>query len=223
MMERNFELEYNSERDRLRISEYGRNVQKLISHAQSIEDREVRQYFVEKVINLMNIMVPSNKSLADNKQKMWNHVFKIANYDLDVDVPDDVIIHETAENVEKHDLSYPSSTYKNRHYGAYIQKMIQKALAMEDEEKKAGYTEAIASYMKLAYQTWNKEHYVNDNVIIQDLENISNGELTFGENFSIENLVSIKQLKKSTKGKPKKKFNNNRKNMKSRSKSNGRR
>ncbi len=190
-----FDIEYNSGREQLIIPEYGRNVQKLIDHAKTIADKEERQEFIEAVINLMNIMVPSNKSLEDTQKKMWNHVFKIARYDIDVDYPEGVVIHKADSEKEAHDLKYPRATYKFRHYGSYVQKMISQAREMEDLEKKEGYSEAIASYMKLAYQTWNREHYVNDNVIKQDLEEISNGELTFEDDYSIENLVTIKQLK----------------------------
>lgn len=224
MKMKDFDIEYNSGREDLIIPEYGRNVQKLIDHAKTISDKEERQEFVEAVINLMNIMVPSNKSLEDNKKKMWNHVFKIARYDLDVDVPDQIEIHRIGQEKEPHDLKYPRATYKFRHYGSYVQKMITKARAMDDAEKKEGYSEAIASYMKLAYQTWNREHYVNDNVIKQDLEEISSGELTFKDDYSIENLVSIKQLKgsnnsKSTNNNRNKKFKKSNNNNNNRNKS----
>jgi hypothetical protein len=214
-MMRKFDIEYNSERVNMIIPEYGRNVQKLVDHAKTIEDKTKRQSFVEAVIDLMNIMVPSNRSLADNKQKMWNHIFKIANYDLDVEVPEGIAIHSIKEEKPVHDLQYPKATYKFRHYGAYVQKMVAKARVMENEEKQEGYKEAIASYMKLAYQTWNREHYVNDNIIIKDLNDISEGELKFDEDFSIDNLVSIKQIKhagkKRSSSSHKKKYSKNNK------------
>jgi hypothetical protein len=191
----NYDLEYNSSRENLAIPEYGRNVQKLVNYGKTIKDKEKRQHFIEAIIDLMNIMVPSNKSLADNKQKMWNHVFKIANYELEVEVPEGVEIHMNKGEKPKHDLEYPSATYKFRHYGSYVQKMVAKARSINDEEKKEHYGKVIASYMKLAYQTWNREHYVNDKVILQDLKEISSDEIVFDEEYSIDNLVSLKQIK----------------------------
>ena len=208
-MMRNFDLEYNSNRENLAIPEYGRNVQKLVDYGKTIEDKKKRQNFIEAVIDLMNIMVPSNKSLADNKQKMWNHVFKIANYELDVDVPEGVEIHSIKEERPKHDLRYPSATYKFRHYGSYVQKMVAKAKGMEDEEKKEGYGQVIASYMKLAYQTWNREHYVNDKVILQDLKEISGEEIVFDDEYSIDNLVSLKQIKHNSNKRKKRNYSKN--------------
>lgn len=189
-----FDMEYNTQKSNLIISEYGRNVQELIRYANTIEDKKQRQKYVEEMINLINIMNPYNRSLEDYKEKLWNHVFRIANYELDVDVPEGITIHQGALTKLDSHLPYPQTEFSFRHYGSYIQNMIRKALEMEEGPKRDAYSEVIASYMKLAYRTWNKEHYVNDEIIKLDLSKLSQGKLTFDDNYAIENLVSAKVL-----------------------------
>ena len=81
-----YALEYNSDRENLTISEHGRHVQKLINHAMTIEDRAKRQSFVESVVNLMHQMNPQTKNVAEYKERLWKHAFRISNYQLDVDL-----------------------------------------------------------------------------------------------------------------------------------------
>src|SRR5690606_13165551 len=116
----------------------------------------------QEAVNLVNIMNPHNRNLADYQEELWNHVFRIANYDLDVDVPNGIKIIKPPTEKAKFHLPYPKETFQFRHYGNYIQDMIKNALKMEEGEKRDAFAEVIASYMKLAYRTWNKEHYVND-------------------------------------------------------------
>jgi hypothetical protein len=205
-------MEYNSRREELIISEYGRHVQGLIFHAKTIEDKEYRQHFVEKVVSLMDQMNPQTKNVREHQEKLWRHVFRIANYELDVvptvgDVP-------TPEMAFTHPpkLTYPQSEFRFRHYGHYIQTMITKALEMEDEVQKISYAYIIASYMKLAYRTWNREHYVNDEIIKQDLKVMSGGEIILPAETPIENLVppgALNTYKKKSSGKSKNYKGNN--------------
>ena len=190
-----FDMEYNSQREKLVISEYGRHVQNLINKIKTFENPEERQGYIESVINLLNVLSPANKNLADYKEKLWNHIFRIAQYDLDVKVPDGIEIKPPAEKPKAH-LPYPVNTFKYRHYGHFVQKMIQKAMTIEDAKVRQAYTEIIGSYMKLAYRTWNKEHYVNDEIIKQDLKEMTNGVLHIGEDHDFDFLVNSKSKRK---------------------------
>jgi len=190
-----FELEYNSERDTLVIPEYGRNVQKLIDYAKTIEDPKYRQVFVEKIIDLMQQMHPQNRNLDDYRDKLWKHVFRIADYELDVQPPEGLVI-KTEEEKRPEMIDYPEFEAQYRHYGHNVQRLIKKALAMEPGPKKEGFVGVIGSYMKLAYRTWNKEHYVSDDIIKADLENLSNGELSLKDSQSIDNLSSANRRRK---------------------------
>ncbi len=191
-----FELEYNSARENLVIPEYGRNVQKLIDYAKTIEDREFRQVFVEKIIDLMQQMHPQNRNLDDYRDKLWKHVFRIADFDLDIDAPEGLNIDPQEKEARPDMIDYPEFEAKYRHYGHNVQRLIKKALSMEPGPKKDGFVGVIGSYMKLAYRTWNKEHYVSDDIIKADLENLSNGELSLKDSVSIDNLSSSTRRRK---------------------------
>ncbi|MEM6316368.1 MAG: DUF4290 domain-containing protein [Bacteroidota bacterium] len=190
-------MEYNSQRELLVIPEYGRNVQRLILHAKTIEDDEERQAFIEKMVELMYQMHPQNRNIEDYKEKLWKHIFRIAKYDLKVTPPSGII--PTPEDVLKRPeiVPYPKSEARFRHYGNNVTQLIKKAKGMEDGPIKAGFTKVIGSYMKLAYKTWNREHFVSDEVIKNDLLTLSNGELLLAEEISIDNLADARKRKKS--------------------------
>lgn len=183
-----YALEYNSQRENLIISEHGRHVQKLINHALTIEDRAKRQSFVESVVNLMHQMNPQTKNVAEYKERLWKHAFRISNYKLDVDAPEGVLITPPDEDTRESNLGYPKMEKRFRHYGRNVQELVRKALTMEPGEKRDGFVEIIGSYMKLAYRTWNREHYVNDEIIMADLRTLSKGELIMSDDITFNNL-----------------------------------
>jgi len=184
-------MTYNSAKDNLTIPEYGRHVQLLVDHARTIEDDELRQRFAERIIRLMMQMVPQNKNIEGYKGKLWRHLFRIAENDLRVSLPEGVEMPEdTSGRLFPDQVPYPESEAKYRHYGHNVQTMIKKAIAMEEGPKKEGYMAAIAAYMKLAYKTWNREHYVSDEIIKADLRALSKGQLVIPEDQSLDNLVS---------------------------------
>lgn len=181
-------LEYNSKRELLEIPEYGRHVQKLIAHAKTIEDREYRQAFVERIINLMHQMNPQNKNVIEYRENLWRHVFRIANYELDVTPPSGIIPQPKGPDDRPEIMPYPQSEFRFRHYGKNVQAMIKKAILMENGPIKDGFINSIGNYMKLAYRTWNREHYVNDEIIKQDLVAMSKGALSIPEDFVLNNI-----------------------------------
>jgi len=171
-------MEYNSQKENLIIPEYGRNVQQLVKHAMTIEDRAERQDFVERIIKLMMQMHPQNKNMEDYKEKLWRHVFRISDFKIDVDPIEGMEVPTPDNSYTRPDaVGYPDAVAKFRHYGKNVQRMIAKALEMEDLEKQGHYAAIIGNYMKLAYRTWSIEHYVSDEVIVQDLEALSDGKL----------------------------------------------
>lgn len=181
-------LEYNSKRENLEIPEYGRHVQKLINHAKTIEKPEYRQAFVERVINLMHQMNPQNKNVIEYRENLWRHLFRIARYELEVVPPSGIIPVPKDPNEGPEPLPYPQSEFRFRHYGKNVQHMIKKAVAMEDGPIKDGFINSIGNYMKLAYRTWNREHYVNDEIIKDDLVAMSKGALKIPEDFVLNNI-----------------------------------
>jgi len=183
-------MEYNSSHEQLKISEYGRNIQNMINYAKSIEDPEKRQRVVEGIVNLMMQITPQSKNVAEYKQKLWNHLFYISGYELEVELPEGVTISEETVNIKPDPLPYPNYETRYRHYGNLVQVLIKKAVEMEDLEMKTEFVKVIAAYMKLAFRTWNHEANINDNVIKADLKEISDGLLEMDPDEPINYLAS---------------------------------
>ncbi|MBI5915869.1 MAG: DUF4290 domain-containing protein [Bacteroidetes bacterium] len=182
-------MEYNSKKEELIIPEYGRNIQGMIRYAREIPDRATRQKFIEQIVMLMMQMHPQNRNLEDYRDKMWKHVFRIAEYNLDVVPPNGEIPKPEDSRKKPERVPYPSKESKFRHYGHNVQKLIARALEMEEGRKKDGFVQVIGSYMKLAYRTWNRDIYVSDDIIIEDLEHLSGGKLKPMEDASLDNLT----------------------------------
>ena len=173
----NHGMEYNSQKEGLIIAEYGRNVQNLINYALKIEDTEKRQSFTEAIIELMNQMNPISRNEEDHIEKLWRHLFKISDYKINVVPPSGVVPSPESSEYKPSQIPYDKGSKGFRHYGSNVKKLIEKAKELTDEEKKAEFTMIIASYMKLAYRTWNRDHYVNDEIIKGDLKKLSEGAL----------------------------------------------
>jgi hypothetical protein len=186
-------LEYNSVRERLLLPEYGRNIQKLVQHAKHITDPAQRQEYVETLIELMNQMLPGTKSSKEIEDKLWNHLFYIAGYDLEAKVPETVHIHHKGDifMIPSEDVEYPQKKIPYRHYGWNVHNMVQKALAMEEGPKREEFSKVIASYMKLAYRTWGKEQFVNDELIKEDLRKMSQGQIDVSDDASIDSYKNV--------------------------------
>lgn len=185
------DMEYNSQMEELIMPEYGRNVQRLIFYAKTIKDPDHRQRFVEQIIRLMFQMQPQNRTIDEIRDKLWKHLYRIAQYDIEVTPPSGIIPTPEAAMKRPDKVDVPHQELRFRHYGSGVQKLIRKALEMEPGPKRDGLVAVIASYMKLAYRTWNKEHFVSDDVIKADLEIISGGKLVLPE--AIENLIAPQQ------------------------------
>lgn len=211
-----FQMTYNSQEELLIISEYGRHIQNLIFFNKEIENPEERQAFAEQVIDLMYQMNPQSKNTHDYRHKLWKHFFLIADYDIDV-TPPSGLKPSPADNVRVVDpVEYPINESKFKHYGHNVRILMEKAIKMEDGPIKEGFVETIASFMKLAYKNWNREHYVSDEIILEDLKSLSNGQLSVSQNSSLDTLTSAVRIKK-------KKNNNNNNNRRRSSKNNNRR
>ena len=173
------ELEYNSSRNKLVISEYGRHIQKLVEHALTLKDKEERQKMANGIIDIMGELNPQFRDVADFKHKLWDHLFVISNFELDVDSPyEKPIIEKLFEKPEP--LAYPNSKIKYNHYGKIIELMIDEAVKMEDQELKSKLVIAIANQMKKSYVNWNLDT-VEDEIILNQLTKLSKGKLSVPE------------------------------------------
>lgn len=185
-----FQMPYNSQLERLIMPEYGRNVHQLVEYAKTIPDRQYRQAFCEEIINLIQQLYPQAKNVEDYRDKLWQHLFQIARYEIDVLPPSGEIKREGLQRKRPEPMPYPKGATSLRHYGNNVRSLIQRAVEMENSPIKEGFVNAIASYMKLAYRTWNREHFVSDELIKTDLETLSKGMLRLEDSETIENLSS---------------------------------
>ncbi|MFT3846096.1 MAG: DUF4290 domain-containing protein [Lacibacter sp.] len=170
-------MEYNTTRSSLTIREYGRHIHKMVAYLLSIEDRQKRQEQAQTVIELMGFLNPHLKNVEDFRHKLWDHLFLISDFKLDVDSPYPIPTRETLK-AKPHPLPYPKRHPRYNHLGKNLEVVIDKALKEEDPEKKQGFANAIAYYMKLAYNNWHKEN-IHDDAIQAELSNITKGELEF--------------------------------------------
>lgn len=170
-------MEYNTTRNELVMREYGRHIQKMVEYLLSIEDRNVRQKNAYAVIELMGFLNPHLKNVEDFRHKLWDHLFLISDFKLDVDSPYPIPTREKLK-ARPEPLPYPKRKPRYSHLGKNLELVINKALHEENLEKKQGFANAVAYYMKLAYNNWHKET-VHDDAIQSELTSITDGQLTF--------------------------------------------
>jgi hypothetical protein len=187
-------MTYNSAQEHLIMPEYGRNVQELIKHAVTIENDDYRQAFCEEIIVMIQQLYPQSKMIEDYKDKLWKHIFYISDYKLNVKTPSGDVPSPEDARKRPEPVPYPVNDTRFRHYGNNVFLLVKKALTMEEGSVKDGFVHTIGSYMKLAYKTWNREHYVSDDIIKNDLSLLSNGKLTLKDEASIDALSNSTKL-----------------------------
>ena len=170
-------MEYNTTRNHLVMGEYGRHIQRMVEHLLTIEDPERRQQNAYAVIELMGFLNPHLKNVEDFRHKLWDHLFFISDFKLDVESPYPIPTKETYKT-KPDPLPYPKRYPKYSHLGKNLELVITKALKEEDQQKRQGFANAIAYYMKLAYNNWHKD-IVHDDSIQAELTNITEGQLEF--------------------------------------------
>lgn len=170
-------MEYNTTRTHLIMREYGRHIQKMVDYLLTLEDKEVRQRNAMALIELMGFLNPHLKNVEDFRHKLWDHLFLISDFKLDVESPYPIPTRETLK-AKPQRLPYPKRYPKFNHLGKNIEVVINKALAEENAEKKQGFANSIAYYMKLAYSNWHKE-LVHDDAIQSELSALTDGQLEF--------------------------------------------
>jgi hypothetical protein len=188
-------LEYNAERPFLIIPEYGRHLQKLIEQATLIEDRAERNKAARYIIKVMGGLNPHLRDVPDFQHKLWDQIFIMSDFKLDVDspypIPNKEMLHLTPER-----LAYPQKNPKYRFYGNNIKFMIEVANSWEDSEIKSALIKVIANHMKKSYLSWNKDA-VEDFVIFEHLYELSNGKINLRQ--STEELSNTTDLMRTNK------------------------
>ena len=172
-------LTYNTEKEQIVISEYGRCIQEMVKKLPEIEDREQRTEAARYIISVMVQMNPSIKQSSDYEHKLWDHLYMISGYNLDLDSPFAPPTPAEQQSKPQH-IGYQNNDIKYGHYGQYLIKMIEAAAAEPNDEVREALAYSLAGQMKRNYMEWNKS-VVNDQVIIDDLKNLSGGRLVIAD------------------------------------------
>lgn len=189
--------DYNTQRKKMALPEYGRNVQKMVDHIKTIKDREERNRAAKTIISIMGNLNPQIRDVGDFRHKLWDHLALIADFELDIDSPYPPPEPEKFTEKPKN-IPYQQGDISFLHYGRIIELMIDAASEMEDGEEKEYLTNLIVNQMKKAYITWNRSQ-VADQVIIENLKYLSKGRLRITEGVRI---LEVKELIPAVKKKP---------------------
>lgn len=168
-------MEYNTERTHLHMPEYGRIIQQLVEHCKELATKEERNEMAVAIVDFMGQRNPQLRDEENYKHKLWDHLFILASYDLDIDSPYPVPTEEEMQQKPKR-MEYPKLQGDFKFYGKSILQLIDRAIELEAGEEKDALIQVIANNMKKSYNVYNKEH-VQDEVIFRHLKDLSENRL----------------------------------------------
>ncbi len=167
-------MEYNTQLTKLILPEYGRNIQNMVNYCLTVEDKEERTRCANSLIDIMGNMFPHLRNVNDFKHILWDHLAIMADFQLDIDYPYEIIKKEELI-AHPNRIEYSRPTMKYRHYGKTLERMIACAVEMPEGEEKDYFVRLLISQMKKSYTQWNRE--VDDSSILEDLYELSDGKI----------------------------------------------
>ncbi len=205
--------EYNTGRPSIKLKEYGRNVQKLVDYIRTIPDKEKRTELAYTLIELIKQLTPSLKDQPENPQRLWDDLYIIADFNLDVNNPYPVPVPEVLFKKPMR-VAYPQSEVRYKHYGKNLERLVKEAMKLEDQQEREDAIIYLGKLMKTFYGNWNKET-LDDSVIIKDLKLLSGGKLDMNiekvrEENLFEKLYRERKKPRPQGGGPNNNSNNNR-------------
>ena len=168
-------MEYNTNRTKLLMPEYGRNIQQMVEYCKSIPSKEERNEVAKTIVEFMGQRNPHLRDEENYKHKLWDHLYILADYDLDVDAPYPFPTREELDQ-KPNRMDYPSFENEYKFYGKSILQLIDRAIELEEGEEKEALIQVIANNMKKSYNVYNKEH-VQDELIFRHLKELSQDKL----------------------------------------------
>ncbi|WKV11286.1 DUF4290 domain-containing protein [Marivirga harenae] len=170
-------LDYNTQRPEMKLKEYGRNVQMLVKHLRTVEDKEQRNKMAFTVVDLIKQLSSGPKDNSnENMQKYWDDLYIMSDFNLEVDspfpMPEKEILGKKPQPVK-----YASEEVKFKHYGRNVELLVEKAISLEDPEEKQAAVYYIGRLMKTFYTTWNRDN-VTEEAIADNIKQLSNGKLS---------------------------------------------
>ncbi len=190
-------LDYNTQREKLILSEYGREIQDMVNYALTLEDKAERQHCAETIVQIMGRMTPNNTDAESKKQKLWDHLAIISNFKLDIDYPVDLsTAHHLTGNPEP--IAYSHNRIPVRHYGKMIYDTLQKIKDMEQGTQRDELIRQTANHMRNSLSQWGHGS-IDEERVISDIENFTNGKVQLDANtfqFSNSNPVTYDKKRK---------------------------
>jgi len=202
------ELDYNTQLKRMDLPEYGRNIQRMVDYALTIEDKEERKRCVQTIISIMGNLFPHLRDVPDFKHKLWDHLAIMSDFKLDIEYPYEIVRKENLYS-KPDQVPYNAKRIKIKHYGRTIEDLIEKAVAMEDGPERTRLVQLMANHMKKSILAWNRES-VDDQKIFDDLRTLSDGKIDVNE--ETVHLLEIRDIMPVRKPIQRQNQNNNRKN-----------
>ncbi|MDL2283346.1 DUF4290 domain-containing protein [Odoribacter sp. OttesenSCG-928-G04] len=189
-------MEYNSQKKKLVLPEYGRNIQKMVDFILTIQNREERNLAAKTVIDVMGNLYPHLRDVPDFRHKLWDHLAIMSDFKLDIDAPYPLpSMEEINEKPEK--LTYGTNRIRFRHYGKAVEKLIEKIRETEDPEQKRALIVLTANHMKKSFLTWNKDS-VEDEQIYNDINTYYGSTLILPEGITLSTSKDLLQKKNKT-------------------------
>ncbi len=177
-------LDYNTQRPDMKLKEYGRNVQMLVKHLRTVEDKETRTQMAYTVVDLIKQLSNAPKDVnQENMQKYWDDLYIMSDFDLDVESPYPMPAKDVLGRKPER-VKYTTNEVKFKHYGRNVELLVEKAIALEDGEEKNAAILYIGRLMKTFYSTWNRDN-VTEEAVADNIEQLSKGKLS----------VDIKEVK----------------------------
>jgi len=173
------ELDYNTQLERLKLPEYGRNIQRMVDYALTLEDAEERKRCAQTIISIMGNLFPHLRDVPDFKHKLWDHLAIMSDFKLDIEYPYELILKENL-NTKPEKVPYNDCKIGIKHYGHYLEELIAKAVEMEDGPERTRLIQMMANHMKKSIISWNRDS-VDDQKIYDDLRMLSNNRIDVNE------------------------------------------
>lgn len=166
--------DYNTSREPLEMSEYGRGIQEMVNHCKTIKDKLERTECAYTIVGIMSTMTEQSGNAEDFQQKLWNHLARISKYELDIDYP--VEIERFDEEQKMFKVNYPQKPIRRRHYGRIIEELTKKVTEIEDRGEREALAHQVANQMKRSLAYWDID-VMSDGKVVDDLADYTKGKV----------------------------------------------
>lgn len=184
------ELDYNTQLERLELPEYGRNIKRMVDHALTLEDPEERKKCAQTIISIMGNLFPHLRDVPDFKHKLWDHLAIMSDFKLDIEYPYELVQKEKLRS-KPEKVPYSDREIKIRHYGHYLEDLLDKAIEMEEGPERLRLIQMLANHMKKSIISQNRDS-VDDQKIYDDLRLMSKGKIDVNE--ETVRLIDIREI-----------------------------